>query len=685
MAQVIPRRDDFERGSPAPDFGSGLADWLGALPTTSVYVPGVLADFDGDGQPYATEISAGEGNPTGFQWRRLVPTEHKVEMRCVLSLTGNPFTIPSGRWVQQYGVLSRIVAGFSAGDLTEGQRRENLTCYAFVGRVNPTNTLPGQLPGTIAWKLIRYKLGVATDLATLGPIPLSPIPPYADIGIDFTKVNGVSLQVVNTGGLVVLTPLLSQVIANGAQIIDYPVPGANPFYLDTSADRITTQGRAGFVIGTDWEDEPFPGLVARGRHKLLSWQVTDYTGVGAGGAVGDVVVREEFKRTQPNAGKEKTDDDGATGPSCQWAYTGDLHALGDADPNVATLSGPSNNATFLGVTGESRRHLAVSRRAPDDLRSQTPQIVFDMTATGGAGPFDRRGAGVIAHGSGWRAFPGLPGSGAFSGYVAHAYYSTNNEGDWVMWLSRYTNGVETLLASGSGTLAGLSPIQQITLELEIGPLPNAPTLDGPVRMEVRAGIAGVSAQTLTLEPVPGVAQDGTYIIDGSADRITQGFEGFAGIADDVNVNIRVSTWDQGTLLDPGTPTSDLPNVALAGEADGATGSLNDVCRLTFPHVVASEFDVRVHTFDSGHTQYLSLDPDERRTWQNVSTFPVDEAGRDAIVDFWNAHDGSVIPFAFTDERDGVAYTARFVDGSLTIERLFFGVYVVRFSLEEVLS
>jgi hypothetical protein len=256
----------------------------------------------------------------------------------------------------------------------------------------------------------------------------------------------------------------------------------------------------------------------------------------------------------------------------------------------------------------------------------------------------------------------------------------------VFWLERYINGLPTLLAKLDDALPGIGSGSTIDLELEAGPIPGSPDPDGPVRLEVRAGVGGLLARTLDLEPaLIGVAADGTYIIDQSASRITQGFEGFAGLGDSANTNVYVESYGQGTLLDPGVAPEDAPNVAIASEADGATGSLNDVCRVVFPQLLFNPFEARAHTFDSGHQQRLALDATERARWENLQTFPMDQTDAEAFIAFWQSHQGNVVPFSFTDERTGTTHTVRFVSGELESERLFKDAVVFRFDLEEVMA
>lgn len=679
MTEFIPRTDDFSRGGSLPYLGDGLVDYAGARPNTTGFKTGILADFDNDGLPYASDAAGSDaGGPCGFQWRRPFVADCDVEARFQLALDANPFNLNTGLFMRRFGVLARITNGTLQDSDDEEQRLEDLTCYAAYLRMDPPPT--GGVNGAVGFRLSRFDAGTETILfQNTSPIPL--LDP--SLNLRYTEVHGLGLQVVNVGGFVVLSPRIRRLVVNTSLLsdVDWSIVGlSGGVYVDTSASRITDAGRAGFIQSTAQETDLGGGFLVKSRHKVVSFEVRDFTG----GTDQGVVLRDEFAATQPNAGEPKTSVYGTTGPSYQYGYTSTL--FGQGNTTIPAQARSSADVAYFNLDfGDNDRAFCVARRTPDDPRRQTPNITFTINTLGAfTGPFDRRGAGVIVHGSGWSDTAGVPGSGAFTGYVAWCYWSST-DAHWVLWLERYINGVPTLLGALEDALPGITSAGQIDLELEAGPIPGSPDQDGPVRMEVRAGVAGLAARTLVLEPVPDLAADGSYIIDLSTSRITQGFEGFGGIGDSANTNVHVESYGQGTLLDPGVAPEDAANVALGAEDDGATGSLNTVCRVVFPQVLTNPFRTRTHDFDSGHQQRLVLDDTERARWENLQTFPMDQTAADAFWDFWNDHRGNEIPFSFTDERTGTTHTVRFVDSELQSDRLFKDVVVFRFDLEEVMT
>jgi len=173
------------------------------------------------------------------------------------------------------------------------------------------------------------------------------------------------------------------------------------------------------------------------------------------------------------------------------------------------------------------------------------------------------------------------------------------------------------------------------------------------------------------------------VIDTSGDRILSGpAEGFHGFVD--GLGNAYDDWSQGSLSGP-TAADAAPNYPIPEEADDAFGDLSDVLdvdwalsmKITAPRVSAS--------MESGHENRWAVDDYERRMIP-MRKVGCSDAEVEALREFWDDHQGGVIPFAwdpspFAEEQQAGYW--RFAADSLTDSYDGSGARVTSFELEEV--
>lgn len=656
MTQVWPREDLFTRNPTR--LGSGLVWYMPVVPVTGDYAYGTLCDFDYDGNPYPHGRDAGNaGDPCAFLWRVQPSLSVSTEAHFYLGGASALAQFAYLGWTRS-GVLARTHSGSLSDDGTIDARIVAPSCYYFEAYLSGAN---------IVFEVGRILLGVRTaynSVAVSGSL------------VDVTAPIGLRLDVVDVGGFQVLFCWITAVRFGG---VSYAAPiklFGNDLLIDLTGSAITTQGRSGFVAGQDVISAPF-----NLRTKVVFFQVRAITGLDGSNLpiLGDVTLRDEFERQAIGEAYRDTNDFGVPGDSVQSCFLGDQLTENGTELLVyptTTLSelphciGTSTSATTIYYLG--------SQRPPDNARNQTPEVGFDLIVSGTSGSTPRTGAGVAVHWTGTVTF----GPTVFC-YMAIVYRLQTGIQTWHIDLYRVRFGALELLASGAPTFSTASAGSAIRCALEVSPAPNTPSLDGPVRLRVLAGAPGVSEQTLTLQPgYPGVAADGAYIIDSSADRITSGGEGMVFYAQNTTHQIRFTEWDQGTLVDPPTAQNDLPPVPLDAEPT-ATETINDFAQFVLPITFRTEWETQATRAESGHLWTLKHEVNPRRYWSAVRTRPMTKAKRDAFLAFWREHGKPGGAFFFRDDIKGATYTVRAVEASLAETRLFYNAHEFTFDMEEL--
>lgn len=681
MTQVWSRTDTFDRNP--TQVGAQIVQWRACNVQSVGWSAGILADFDGDGQP-SVHVPSGTTARCGFLWRERISTED--------CSTEAWFTLPQAALLgtlgatllKPVGVLARVSGGATGGSGTTSSIG-NVTGYLFELTLNvgtPSNP-------RLSFTLYKYVLGTPSALANYTNVPIVPAP--SGLIVDLTKPIGLRLDVFSFSSTVnVLTAWISNINVNGNTFNDVNVfelqgLAAGAVVDDVTANpELSARGRSGIALAEDQLDANWNILVAP---KVQFFQVKTITGLDGGTFLpiyGPVEVRDEFVRQNSLASLSVTNDFGKVGKSVQSGWFGDMHEA----TSVNVLGYPTTSLSALAqvagttTTGATTYYL-ISQRPPTDTRRQTPRVRFNLSLSGSTGSQNELGMGVMVHAQSFKA-SGSANVDAM-GYAAFAV-CTPGAGPGILWrfdLYRVRQGALELLATGNGTfLAAVTAGATIRVELEATPLPGSPTLDGPVRLKVAGGASGFADQTLTLQGIAGVAADGDYIIDSSSERITSGGEGIVFIEQNGTHVAQIQEWSEGTLVDAATTQNDLPNVAIGAEPT-ATESLNDYCRVVTPIESKGERFVVAARADSGHTWRLAFEETPRRYWRGVETFPMSTDARDDFLAFWRVHGVPGAAFFFTDENLQATYTVRAVEGTLDEDRLAFDTHVFRFDMEEL--
>lgn len=649
MVQVWPRTDNFLSGS--THYGSRLSQWIGCQAESAVHSHGILGDFDSDGVPFIFGKDVATDGPCGFLWREYQPEDVRVQLVSYLAWTAPSAISGASAFVEEVGPLARVTGGTLQFDATSQIHYADVTGYGFTREVDP-------LTLTQTWRLVRWNSGVRTVLASL---PQN----IGTIATNLTQPVGMELIVQEVTGVTVLSAIISQITIGTTAVSNFLL-----FPAVVDATPIKGSGRCGFIAGQDRFYTIVPGFDVRVREKIASWQVRNLAE--------EVLVRDEFVRTNKGASFQDTAEFGGVGNSVQQGFYHDVQGLQlFAAGRILRSTTVADSIEFEapGLGSVPRFYHAISQRPADDQRVQNPKITAQFGNSGASGTVPVQGVGCLARGS--APTPTVDGAvGTFTGYTASI--RTNNGGSYSATLSRWTSGSRVTI--GTATPTGLSLATPFTVELSVRPQPGTGQ-DGPAELEVV--LNGVRLNFTAEDDVPGLFSSSGIVTDGTDDRILFGpGEGIFAEYFDTARLVYVTKWEQG---DTGpTETEDIwedrPNVSVQGEG-AEVGVLNSVARIVWPYRNDTSFDVVRTRTDGGQLWTLARLSRGFADYSDCISEPMGKSAFDAFQAFWDAHaDG--LPFRFNDPIDGTPRFMKFIPGSWRPQVLFRHVYQVRFGMEE---
>jgi hypothetical protein len=661
VAQVWSTDDDFAHGLPV--YGTNLAGYIGAQPSTTEFSYGILHDgYPGSGVAFAGRDGAAAKTASCAVMRREVfPADVAVSVK--VHISGTSDSTKMGRT----GVLARVQGGSLADDGTVDVRYTGVTAYEW----SAVSTAAGG--GFIYFVLQKWVGGVGQVLATV---------PLALTGIDLTGTFGLLLQVVTFGSpsLAVVVGSLTDVRIDGVDHSFAPYNLATHYDLSGSSP-ILGDGRCGFLMPREIELSG-EQVVQRADVFEVHDQVVGVT------APGTTLLRDEFTRLNSPASFLVTDDFAVSGRSVQSDFMYDQHAATEATDLGITYP----DEWFVRDTAAERVYFeapstagvfeafALSQRPADDVRSQhrTVNIEFD---TGGS----HVGSPILQAGIVLRASKQAQALGFF-GYAAVAQIDGAGH-DRSIVLMRGNGNVGGVLAAtavlATADATGLfTPGTAFELEVEVFAQQGGPDPDeAPAVIEVKLNGATVP---LVVQPSQAaeISVDGSGVVTDSGQyRVLQGFgEGLATLATGTTRRVYLDTWEQDTLTVPAGAPRDQASIAVSTEG-AAVGSLGDVLTGDWPVTITRPSDVVSTTFESGHGQTFPINGQDRRQFQFAKRGAT-EAEVDALVAFWDGHAGPVVPFSW-EPAEGEAFTVRFVPDSLEYTEDALGSFSTTFQLQEV--
>ena len=128
---------------------------------------------------------------------------------------------------------------------------------------------------------------------------------------------------------------------------------------------------------------------------------------------------------------------------------------------------------------------------------------------------------------------------------------------------------------------------------------------------------------------------------------------------------------------------DQPTIALDAETAGKTGTLE--VPLSWPVTEVHDFQTNDTEFDTGHRQTLPIFAKKRRAWE-VQALGAELSERESLLEFFEAHKGTEIPFDWTYTVTGETVPVRFAEATFASKMrsaVGAGAEDFRFNLVEV--
>lgn len=536
------------------------------------------------------------------------------------------------------------------------------------------------LEGT--WYLLRLNAGAITVLASSTFNGAAPGTGAAlSLLLNPKRTNRITLDVTASGGDVRLVgKLIKPDDAGGTTsttIVDF---------TDTSGSKLTAAGRCGFIINGQVTAAGSPG---GGVANLVSlFRVTD---------AGVIVHCDTFERVWRAAGKAASATVSSvtySGNSLMSAWVGDHSTIVAYDRKlqrcaIAGLTNrimvdpntePVGSSTIVGAGG----FLLAQRPATDPVSSnRTLRVRFSsLKADGTAGTTNatpHRAAGICVRiaGGGVPSATWMPDAGyALIAFREDVAPTTKLE------LYRYQEGVAVLIGSSDPYTFALDTDYDLTLEVH-NELDGAGRAEGAVLLSAYVG--GVQVVLDTEHASVMVDASGT-IVDGSSRRVLRGRgEGIYAYAPGGNKVVVLDAWAEGTLTN-GTASTEVDQASVAVTAEDA-GFVGDTFTTPLRAAVEQSVTRRRATIEmeSGHRYRGAIDRAARRSWR--VTAALDDAQRDALLAFFEAHDGARLGFYWTPPAPAAqtALRVHFVDEDLPRNVRGVGLTTVSFELEELLG
>lgn len=425
--------------------------------------------------------------------------------------------------------------------------------------------------------------------------------------------------------------------------------------VDSHANKITAAGRWGFGLSKDRQESS--GTI-KSATVSQSFTILDLNTAFL------FLVDEWYRGSSLLAGALINTIDGgiAQGRCLQPAFAGDvLSGTGNRNQRDA-----GNNRIF--VNAGAGVPDAVSSRPSPNVYDHHRSVVFNVS-----NPSSQTiHWGLMLRGS----MEGV-GSRFTSGWIFRITH-TGSQFDARLYL-RGSNGItETLLAEALA-VSGISLGANHTLDMEVWNSGPGGQFSGTPTILCKIGAATIPwiSQTVALT----VDGDDVCRYVGSSPPLSGESEGLYMQAHATGpAVIRADTWTQGALQTPEIEPDDMDGIVPAGESAGATGTFTVPDDWTYEPVHAMEAEE--HYYDSGHVNRIARQEEFRRQWKLHADAITDDE-RDDLVDFFDDHLGTEIPFSISIDDETV--TVRFTDDKLGDRLRDYGVHSYEIEVEECLT
>lgn len=671
QAQFLPPDDDFAAGSTV--YGANLCGYIGCRATTidSTLAPFELALLHSAYQGYSQagvsvtggactsvpEVPLVQARPRGFVWR---PEFVSADLRVTGVFRMVPaFGVPDHTMIAPRGVMSRVQGGTLTGSGTTSVALVDVDCYMAVVDASVVS---------VVFSLLRIIGGVQTTLAqSVQNAANFPIPNIYDLGT-------ITLEAETNGGNVDLEATFSG--------LGSP-QGLTLSVTDSSGSKLTSPGRCGFVMGRERFNTPGTSAAA---DEVNLFQVEE---IGGGLLLSDRFERYSLGGALPIG----PDLLGFSGNSLQSAFYWDQFTGGDQNPRL-TRNGSAIRYTGSGGDQDDVFSL-ISHRPSDEFRSHHRSVALTIGGQPGVGQVT---AGVHLRATQPQPVQGNPaGSPDWPGGQGYAGVCTVRSGGVatpVFQVYRAVAGITQVVAefedTGSAHWNGYGV--PITVDFEVYNR-DAQNPDGVVilKLSVDKGGGLLQVPVVKLGNPVGVTVDASgTITDTSIVRVPNG-RGEALLVYNSNgavVTVDFDDWTQEALTNAGTPDNEQDSITVQGEGT-PVGNLEDVLVPDHPlERTYSQQRIR-QPRDSGHVVRIAKHTDALQAPIERERIPVVKSGLTeaevvAVYDFWDDHDGPVVPFNYTPADTGVTGPWAFVDGTLNSVKIGADAYFLSVQIESLL-
>ena len=494
------------------------------------------------------------------------------------------------------------------------------------------------------------------------------------------------MRMVITGSSPTRIRCYRKIVNSGPVLVGQSFEETLVFDHSDSSSPITAAGRWGAVGAAPYEYANLSGQTTQVVTQLKSLRIRDAAG-------STLHLRELWKRGLFGAPLQNvhTDEDTNTtvwsssldSRTLAAAYTGDMMGC-DSFAGTAhrghLLADSGNDRLVLGIDptgvygGTQQRYGWYFSQCPASSPQQHKKVTATFLSTATA-PRETRALGMHLRGS-VATLARLDGSTSEStiqsryraGYRAYIEYEHVGGTTDTFRLKVYhhngstaTNYAATLIASR--TLSGLALGTQFTFAVEVRNFDTDSFGEGG-DVALKFYIDG-SAVTPVAASINGLAVEDDWLFDRRSEASSTGLLfGMYAMVETFNASglMTVDSFTDEPLSDPPDDQdgNDQATVPLDPETQGKTGTLE--LPLSWPVDEMHDFQIADIEFDTGHRQTMPTFRKKRRVWK-VQALGATHADRKSLLEFFEDHKGSEIPFDWTYKATGETVAVRFASPS----------------------
>ena len=694
MNQVWPLDDTFADGATA--YGTGVRRYLRVKPWATT-----LTDYDLVPAPEGGEPRLPKYQFFGYQFSG--PSFGAAFMPFGASSAGNDISAFVER--ETYIADGEVMILPALYEQSGGLDYEAFHCVGVCGRVSGgTLTTPGGATAVDEYHsvpdgyyfmhvkktgedpgLVLYKVSGGT-VTVLEDSPLSDFETFRPGVPDAGQPR--RMRMVITGSSPTRIRCYRKIVNSGPVLVGGNFEETLVFDHSDASSPITAAGRWGAVGAAPYEYTNLSGQTTQVVTQLKSLRIRDAAG-------STLHLRELWQRSLTGAPLQNvhTDEDTNTtvwsssldSRTLAAAYTGDMMGYDNIAGSAHRghlLADSGNDRLVLGVDpttvygGTQQRYGWYFSQCPASSPQQHKKVTATFLSTA-TSPRETRALGVHLRGSVAtlaRLYGSTSESGIESryraGYRAYIEYQHVGGTTDTFTLKVYHHNGSTAQNYAATLLAtcNLSAIlalgTQFTLSVEARNFDTDAFGEGG-DVALKFYVDG-SAVTPVPANINGLAVEDNWLFDRRSDATSNGLLfGMYAMVETFNAAglMTIDSFTDEVLSDPPDDQTgnDQISIALDPETDGKTGTLD--MPLSWPVTEVHDFQTGDIEFDTGHRQTLPVFSKKRRMWQ-VQALAATLQQRQDLLDFFEAHKGTEIPFDWTYKVTGETIPVRFVTASL---------------------